>query len=110
MNIITRYQANEIAKKSRAEINEISFNFLKEDCEAEGYIKKIVDSIFDKIKEDSADGLFESSIDISFNEPTFDASFYKDYGVLLESAFGHLGYIVDSISLNNGLRLFVNWE
>jgi hypothetical protein len=110
MNFITKYQANEIAKKSRAEINASVFEFLKEDYESEGSTRKIVDSIFDKIRSDAADGFFESSIDLSFDRVDDDVDFYKDYSVLIERSFNHLGYIVDSIPLKNELRLFISWE
>ena len=109
MNIITRYQANELSKLNRAEINAKVFELLKKEYEAEKSTKKVVDYIFDKIRSDSADGLFESNIDISFNGVDDDVNYYKDYGTLIERSLNHLGYVVDSIPLSHELRLFIRW-
>lgn len=109
MNIITRYQANEIAKKNLTEINASVFEFLKDDYEAEKTTKEIVDAIFNKIRQDAADGLFESSIDISFATVDDDLSYYRDYSILIERSFNHLGYTVDAIPLKNELKLLISW-
>ena len=71
MNIITKYQADEIAKFNRARINKEVFEFLKEEYGLDEVIKKVVDAIFDKIREDSAAGVFENYLILSFYIKSF---------------------------------------
>lgn len=110
MNIITKYQADEIAKFNRARINKEVFEFLKEEYGLDEVIKKVVDAIFDKIREDSAAGVFESSIEINFGTVNDNLNYYQDFAYLIERSFNHLGYTVDSIPLKNELRLFISWD
>ena len=101
MNIITKYQADEIAKFNRARINKEVFEFLKEECELDEVIKKVVDAIFDKIREDSAAGVFESSIEINFGTVNDNLNYYQDFAYLIERSFNQLRYIVDTIPSKN---------
>lgn len=110
MNIITKYQANEISKKRWAETNAEIYAFLKEEYEIDGTTREVVDGIFNKIREDSELGFFESIIEISFANVDDDVKYYKDYSSLLERSFNHLGYVVESIPFKNELRLFVSWD
>lgn len=110
MNIITRYEANELSKREWEADNLFAFNEVKTWYDEYQGFRDIVDTIFNKIKECSSFGEFDAQIDIRLEKKEFDnLEYYNKLGLALSRFLQHLGYIVDKNPTENGLFLWINW-
>lgn len=109
MNIITNYQAKEIALKKFNKRREESWEIVKELYLKYKGFKKVVDKIFDGIRANAEKGEFICIIDVSYKEFQEHLSFYEDMGTVLQDGLGHLGYSVSANPMENQVSLWIEW-
>lgn len=111
MNIITRYQAKEIAEKELAKQNEFYFNKTKEYYGIYTGVKRFVDEIFAEIEYESGLGSFEAQVDLKIEDPKFhNKEYYEQVSKALIGFLQHLNYGASSSITDNGLFLWIIWE
>lgn len=110
MNIITNYQAKEIAKKKLEERRKANYDLFVRLYEKHNTFKKHVDAVFEGIRANSELGEFVCFVDIKYKKYTDDQYFYDNLAKLLVDAFSHLGYGVGFNTTKDSLHLWIEWE
>ena len=109
MNIITNYQAREIALQSKKRKQEDAYINIKEFYKKGGNIKSVVDGIFDNIKLEAEKGEFVSVVDIKLDFQG-NNTYRESFGKLLVDALEYLGYRASYSVLDNKLIICTHFS
>ncbi len=109
MNIITNYQAQEIAKKSLEKRRKLNYDLMCEFCERYKSFKSYLNKIFNGIKENAEKGESACFIEISYKQYQDNTPFYEGLARVLLDGFAHLGYITSAKVDKNKLEMWIEW-
>lgn len=109
MNILTSYQAKEIAQTKLEERRRANYDLFVQLYKKHKTFKNHVDAAFDGIRANSEIGEFVCFVDIRYRKYADDQYFYDNLAKLLVDAFSHLGYSVGYNTTKESLHLWIEW-
>ena len=108
MNIITNYQAREIAVQNKKRRQEETYRSIEKAYEKGGHVKTVMDAIFQDINTEAEKGEFVSVVDVKVNFGD-EINLRDEFGKILVDVLEHIGYSASYGVSNNILTIWTEF-